>query len=300
MMKFKNDSQAARERLASMTATPVIYEQESTPAASPLLGRKQLRDAAVIQLDRIAPDRNQPRTEFDEEALERMAESLKSRGLLQPIRVRWDAGLGLYVLVAGERRFRAAKKIGWTEISCIVESKALTPDEILKDQLIENCVRDDLKPIEQARAFRTFMEKFGLTQVQLAQELSVTQSAVSQALALLKLPEQVQELVEAGDLTPTAAHAVTAVPVENQVSVARAAIEEKMTVAEIQEVVKAIKARKPTASVTKIEPVNIDCGDLIVTVKWKRGAKTSDPIAALRKAIKHLQSQERSESESAA
>ena len=112
------------------------------------------RDALTIPVDKLRPDPDQPRREFDEEDLQRLAESLRSRGQLQPIRVRWDAGQQSWVIVSGERRWRAAGLAGLTSLACVEVKGEPTPDEILEDQLIENCLRADLKPIEQAHAYQ--------------------------------------------------------------------------------------------------------------------------------------------------
>ena len=100
-----------------------------------------------IQVDRLVPDPNQPRKEFEPEVLVQLAESLKERGQLQPIRVRWDAAMERWVIIAGERRWRASVQAGLPTITAVEASKPLTEDEILEEQLIENCVREDLRPI---------------------------------------------------------------------------------------------------------------------------------------------------------
>ena len=124
-------------------------------------GLGRIKNAFLIPLDRIAPDPNQPRKDFKPEALERLAVSLKERGQLQPIRVRWNAPLDRWIIIAGERRWRAAALAGMATVAAVEASQPLTEDEILEDQLVENCVRSDLLPVEQARAFKTLMESRG-------------------------------------------------------------------------------------------------------------------------------------------
>ena len=119
------------------------------------------KDAVEIPLDKIVPDPDQPREEFDPEALERLAESLKTRGQLQPIRVRWDEAQGKYVIICGERRWRAARMAGLATMSCVVSEGPIDAGELLALQLIENCLREDLRPIEQARAFKSLMDRNG-------------------------------------------------------------------------------------------------------------------------------------------
>jgi ParB family chromosome partitioning protein len=192
---------------------------ESSPAAAPgrasidrqAEGRRRLDSACVIRVDRIIPDPAQPRTEFDPEALARLAESLRTRGQLQPIRVRWDDAADRYVVVVGERRWRAAHLAGLETMACVVVTGTPTPDDLFEDQLVENCLREDLKPIEQARAFRSLLEGRGLTQRELAERLHVGQGTISRALALLSLPEDIRQSVDSGRIGPDAAYQLTKV-----------------------------------------------------------------------------------------
>src|SRR6185312_3212783 len=101
----------------------------------------------------------QPRKDFEPQALADLAASLKDRGQLQPIRVRWDEGSGRWLIVAGERRWRAAQMAGMTAMLCVEAKGAQTPDDILEDQLVENCLRADLAPLEQARAFKALVDR---------------------------------------------------------------------------------------------------------------------------------------------
>jgi ParB family chromosome partitioning protein len=169
------------------------------------------KDALEIPVEKIDCDPDQPRDEFGEEALARLAESLKARGQLQPIRVRWDEGRGVYVILCGERRWRAARMAGLATLSCVVVEGPLSPSELLAIQLIENCLREDLRPIEQARAFQALMERNGWSARQVARELAIDHSGVARALALLTLPENVQGDVEAGRIAPRTAYELSKV-----------------------------------------------------------------------------------------
>ncbi|MGE3819745.1 MAG: ParB/RepB/Spo0J family partition protein, partial [Isosphaeraceae bacterium] len=129
----------------------------TTPAAGPrttpahLVGVVRSKDVSQIAIDRIERDPTQPREDFDADALERLAQSLKTRGLLQPLRVRWDAGLDRYVILCGERRWRAARMAGLESLACVIIEGDLSPQERLAVQLVENALREDLRPIEQAK-----------------------------------------------------------------------------------------------------------------------------------------------------
>jgi ParB family chromosome partitioning protein len=167
------------------------------------------KNAVEIPVAKIAPDPDQPREEFDEEALGRLAESLKARGQLQPIRVRWDEGRERYVILVGERRWRAAQMAGLASLSAVVVEGSVPPEELLAIQLVENCLREDLKPIEQAKAFKALMERNGWSARQVARELAIEHTGVARALALLMLPGDVQEAVEAGRIAPRTAYELT-------------------------------------------------------------------------------------------
>jgi ParB family transcriptional regulator, chromosome partitioning protein len=203
-------------------------------------GRKKHPGACRISVDRITPDANQPRTEFDPEALERLAASLKARGQLQPIRVRWAAESAAYVIVVGERRWRAAMEAGMETLDCIVIEGDLSPEDLLEDQLVENAIREDLKPIEQARSYRLLMEARGLTHRDLAERLNVAHTTVTRALGLLELPESVQAQVDSDAISATTAYAIATGldDPEAQREVAERVISEKLSRAETVEVVR--------------------------------------------------------------
>jgi ParB family transcriptional regulator, chromosome partitioning protein len=174
-------------------------------------GASRIKDAMAIEIDRIVADPSQPRKEFEPGALEALASSLKERGQLQPVRVRWSGDLDRWVLISGERRWRAARMAGTATLMCVEAKGEMSPDEILEDQLVENCIREDLKPVEQGRAFRTLMDRRGCSARQLADSLRVSHQAVGRALALLTLPEDLQEQVDAGSIPASAAAEVAKV-----------------------------------------------------------------------------------------
>ena len=169
-------------------------------------GTRTARDVRLIPVEQIMPDPDQPREEFDEESLLRLAHSLDTRGQLQPIRVRWSEDEGKWMIIAGERRWRAARQSKMVrELACIVVDRAMSSEEILHDQLVENCLREDLQPIEQAKAFRRVMEAKAWSATRMAEELGISTPTVTRALALLRLPEDIQEAVDAGALPPRSA-----------------------------------------------------------------------------------------------
>ena len=203
-------------------------------------GVAKSKSAVEIPLEKIGRDPTQPREEFDPEALDRLAASLKAKGLLQPIRVRWSDEQAQYILIAGERRWRAAQLAGLRTLTAIVVEGTPDPGELLALQLIENCLREDLKPLEQARAYRRLMDLHGWSGNQLAKELAIAQGTVSRALALLDLPAAVRAQVEQGTLAPSVAYEVAKLDDPgDQAALVGQAVAEKLTRAAVREVVQA-------------------------------------------------------------
>ena len=221
-----------QESMGSVLLGGAGEEVPAGPAANPLdryQGLQRVKGAFQIPPDRLAPDPNQPRKEFAPESLEHLAQSLKERGQLQPIRVRWDATLERWVIIAGERRWRAAVAAGLPTVTAVEASGPLTDEEILEEQLIENCLREDLKPIEQANAYQTLLTSRGLSQRQLAERLRISQATIARSLALLSLPDEIQASVECGELAPNAAYQLSKItdPAEQQ-QLARASIDGRL------------------------------------------------------------------------
>lgn len=153
-----------------------------------------------IEINKIVPNRFQPRRVFDEEKLQELAQSIKEHGLTQPIVVVYDAGLDKYEIVVGERRFRATQLAGLTEIDAIVH-KHLSDQELCALALIENIQREDLNPIETALGYRNLMSKFYITQTDLASYCGKSKAAISNALRLLDLEEEIQQALQEGSLS---------------------------------------------------------------------------------------------------
>src|SRR5512135_2627369 len=204
-------------------------------------GVSRTREKVIeISIDRIGRDPSQPREEFDEQGLTRLAESLKSKGQLQPIRVRWDDSRELYVLICGERRWRAARMAGMPTMTAVIHEEPLEPGEMLALQLIENCIREDLRPVEQAKAFKNLMERNGWSASELGRQLNLTPSLITRALALLDMPADIQDQVEQGLLAPRTAYEISKVEDSTQKrELAERAVAEKLTRDEVIEEVRA-------------------------------------------------------------
>lgn len=230
-------------------------------------GVKKSQAVFEIPLSKIAADPNQPRTEFDQDELANLAQSIKDWGQLQPIVVRWDEAIERYVIVVGERRWRAAELAGCTTMRCQLDEHT-APGDLLVLQLIENCLRQDLKPVEKARGFRELMDRKGWTAVELAANLAIHQSTVSRALALLELPEPVQELVETGQLPPASGYLISQVPDPvAQIDLAGRAVDAGLTRGELEVLARSKKpARRATAARTGRRDIVVKGGSVRVVL----------------------------------
>ncbi len=177
------------------------------------------RIVSSLPLSRLQPNRLQPRTDFDEEGLAELAASIRAQGIVQPIVVAED-GDGGYVIVAGERRWRAARRAGLDEVPVVVRQVA-DDRELLEAALVENLQRSDLNPLEEAEAYRTLQERFELTQEEIAVRVGKGRSTVANRLRLLNLPDEVRELLRADRLT--AGQALPLVALESEQEVVRLA-----------------------------------------------------------------------------
>ncbi len=189
---------------------------------------------AEIPVDRIRPNPHQPRHHFDEEALQELAASVARHGLLQPLVVSEDPDGDGYVLVAGERRLRAARKAGLATVPAVIRERVDGAGE-LELALVENLQRRDLTPLEEARAFEDLRSRFGLSQAEIASRVGRDRSSVANSLRLLRLPAEIQVLVEEGRLSSSAARTILGFPdTETQVLWARRAAEGAVNVRDLE------------------------------------------------------------------
>jgi ParB family transcriptional regulator, chromosome partitioning protein len=224
------------------------------PTAAPahLQGVSRNKDAAFIPTEKIGADPTQPREEFDEDELQKLAESLQSRGQLQAITVYWEESRGLYVIVCGERRWRAAKLAGIPTMTATILARAPEAGERLALQCIENLLRSDLRPMEEAKAYRQLMTLNGWNAAQLSRELAVSESKVTRAMALLELPESVQTQVEGGILPPATAYEISKIEDQaEQAELAARVVNEKLS---RQDTARVVRERKQTGAGEKRPP----------------------------------------------
>lgn len=192
-----------------------------------------------LRIMEIEPNHDQPRKDFDEKSLSELAESIEQHGVLQPLVVRPLAN-GSYQLVAGERRWRAARIAGLTEVPVVI--KELTDEEVIEIAMIENLQREDLNPLEEALGYRYMMDELNITQEQAAEKVGKSRPAVANALRLLKLPNEIQDMVKNNLISPGHARALLGFDSEDMIlQTAKMIIKEDLSVREVENLVKKSK-----------------------------------------------------------
>ena len=216
--------------------------------------------AVTLNLNDIEPNRDQPRKYFDEDALSELADSIETHGVIQPLLVR-PLSDGGYQLIAGERRWRAARMAGLSEVPVVI--REMSDSEAMELSLVENLQREDLNPIEEAEGFRLLMENYNLTQDQAAQRVGKSRPAVANAVRLLALPEELLEKVKYGTLSP--GHARTLLPLEDaekMKKVAEEIIKRNLSVRDSERLVKNLlhpKEEKKEKKKEKRDPYYDEC-----------------------------------------
>lgn len=199
---------------------------------------------ATIRISDIEPRADQPRKDFDEESLQLLADSIAIHGVLQPIILRESLHLpGTYEIIAGERRWRAAKMAGLSEIPAVT----IDGDDLKVAQvaLVENVQRENLNPVEEAFAYSALIDKFGLTQEQLSREVGKSRSAIANLLRLLDLPDEVLELLRDGKITNGHARAILGLEDDEQMIIlAQKTVEKELSVREVEATVRKLLAQK--------------------------------------------------------
>jgi len=204
-----------------------------------------------IDLDKIIPNRYQPRKTFNEESLQELAQSIKQHGLTQPVVVVYDGGLDKYELVVGERRFRAVQLAGFKDIDAIVHTK-LDDKQMCALALIENIQREDLNPIETALGYKSLMQKFSVSQTELGEYCGKSKAAVSNSLRLLSLEPEIQEAIREGNLTEGHARALLMVSdTQKREFLFKKMLTSKMSVRQAESAARAIMSPKETKKAEK-------------------------------------------------
>lgn len=204
----------------------------------------------MVRINEVEPNRDQPRKDFDEDALMELADSIRQFGILQPLLVQKKKNY--YEIIAGERRWRAAKLAGIKEVPIIV--KDYTDQEIVEISLIENIQRENLNPIEEAMAFKRLLQEFQLKQDEVAERVSKSRTAVTNSMRLLKLSPRVQQMIIDDMISTGHARALLAIDDEEQQFIlANKIFDEKLSVRETEKLVKALKNPKKEVKKEKLE-----------------------------------------------
>lgn len=236
--------------------------------------KEEVRGAeTIVKITKVEPNRKQPRKTFDEDALQELADSIKQFGLIQPILVqdREDH----YEIIAGERRWRAAKMAGLKEVPVII--RKYTEKEIMEISLIENIQRENLNPIEEAQAYKRLLTEFHMKQDEIAERVSKSRAAVANSMRLLKLGEEVQQMVVEEMISTGHARALLAIEdKDEQYTIAQKIFDEKLSVRDVEKLVKNLnKPIKPAKKVVDDKTMELIYRDLEEKLKSRLSTKVS-------------------------
>ena len=232
---------------------------------------EQNEGSISLPISQVEPGLNQPRKRFEQGALDDLAESIRVHGIIQPLTVRRLA-TGYYQIIAGERRWRAAKAAGLQEVPAVI----IEADDrkVMELGLIENLQREDLNPAEEARGYRTLMEEYGLTQEQVAQQMGKSRPAITNTLRLLALPDQVMKLVEEGSLSAGHARAILGAPTAAlQTEAAKKVVEGQLSVRQTEALIKALQKEKKEKPKEAAPDLSLYLGELEKDLSGRLGRK---------------------------
>lgn len=253
---FFPDRTSVVKEPARKTITKTVKTEKKSDVAekqtNPTVAKKQTADsktgAMIVKISIVEPNMDQPRKQFDEDALMELSESIKQYGVLHPLLV--SDKKDYYEIIAGERRWRAAKLAGLTEIPVIV--KEFSEQELVEISLIENIQREDLNPVEEAMAYKRLIDEFHLKQDEIAERVGKSRTAVTNAMRLLKLSEKVQQMLIDEMITAGHARAILSIAdKEKQESIAMKVFDEKLSVRETEALVKRMLEPPKTAKKSK-------------------------------------------------
>ena len=235
--------------LDSLITNKVNTAKTTTATTKPAVKKdEKVVEGILVNINKVEPNREQPRKNFDEDALLELAESIKQFGVLQPLLVQQKDDY--YEIIAGERRWRAAKLANLKEVPVII--KKLTEQEVVEISLIENIQRENLNPIEEAIAYKRLLTEFNLKQDEVAERVSKSRTAVTNAMRLLKLSEKVQQMLIDEMITAGHARAILSIAdKEKQESIAMKVFDEKLSVRETEALVKRMLEPPKTAKKSK-------------------------------------------------
>lgn len=242
-----------------------------------LLGDPELQDqgdgAVSLPISQVEPGLNQPRKRFDTESLAELADSIRIHGLIQPLTVR-RLSTGYYQIIAGERRWRAAKDAGLSEVPVVIIEA--DDKKVMEIGLIENLQREDLNPVEEAQGYQVLMEEYGLTQDQVAQRMGKSRPAITNTLRLLALPEDLLELVAEDKLSAGHARAILAAPSPAlQRAAAKRVIEERLSVRQTEALIKTLQKEPKAPQRREDDPIALYLGEVEKSLSGRLGRKVT-------------------------
>ena len=248
----------------------------AVPKAEPVeteTKKEENAQGTYVKITKVEPNREQPRKNFDEDALQELADSIKQYGIVEPLIVQ-DRNT-YYEIIAGERRWRAAKLAGLKEVPVIVRN--YTEQEIVEISLIENIQREDLNPIEEAQAYRRLLTEFNLKQDEVAERVSKSRTAVTNSMRLLKLCDEVQQMIIDDMITTGHARALISIEdAEQQYTIAQKVFDEKLSVRDVEKLVKNLnKPEKPKKEPVEDKALEAVYQDLEEKLKQSLGTKVS-------------------------
>ena len=229
--------------------------------------------SVLLPISQVEPGLNQPRKRFDPQALADLAESIRVHGIIQPLTVR-RLSSGYYQIIAGERRWRAAKEAGLAEVPAVI----IEADDrkVMELGLIENLQREDLNPAEEARGYQVLMEEYGLTQEQVAERMGKSRPAVTNTLRLLALPEDLLKLVEEGALSAGHARAILGAPTPAlQREAAKQVVQRGLSVRQTEALVKALQKQQERAQKETRDEIALYLGELEKSLSGRLGRKVT-------------------------
>lgn len=232
-----------------------------------------------ILLEDIRPNPYQPRKVFNEESLNELASSIKEHGIFQPVILK--KSIQGYEIVAGERRCRAAKMVGLTEVPAIIVD--FTDQQMMEIALLENIQREDLNAIEEAQAYQTMMDKLQLNQSQLAKRIGKSRTYITNTLRLLNLPEKIQEYVLSGKLTMGHARALITLDKEKAIEIAKRVIDENLSVRDVENIVKGLELQQARKNKPKVEkPKEYVYVEGLLRKKYRTKVKVDDKTITIK------------------
>ncbi len=244
---------------------------------TPCSGDPELQDqgdgAVSLPISQVEPGLNQPRKRFDPESLAELADSIRIHGLIQPLTVR-RLSTGYYQIIAGERRWRAAKDAGLSEVPVVIIEA--DDKKVMEIGLIENLQREDLNPVEEAQGYQVLMEEYGLTQDQVAQRMGKSRPAITNTLRLLALPEDLLELVAEDKLSAGHARAILAAPSPAlQRAAAKRVIEERLSVRQTEALIKTLQKEPKAPQRREDDPIALYLGEVEKSLSGRLGRKVT-------------------------